>query len=194
MAGSSLVKQNPDWAISNKISQYGATARQIFDEATKGLFAYNQASQNEKVSKSMQLVADKIYIMLAKEANMLPGHADLDIDLYNEAITMAVGSIAEYNPGAKIILPDRSWDLDKFEKAIKNLTPEQVKEMGGFRVPTGQGQLDAAVTLKLIQDGEATLRQGDEPGQYFVYLGIASAADYVANLDGEHFVLDFSEK
>ena len=194
MAGSSLLKQNPDWAISNKLNQVGDTSRQIFDKATKGLFAYNQASQNEKVSKSMQLVADKIYIMLAKEKDMLPGNPLLDVDLYNQAITMAVGSIAEYNPGSKIILPDRSYDLDKFEDEIENLTMEQIEKMGGFRAPTGKGQLDAAATLELIQEGKATLRQGDEPGQYFVYLGIASAADYVANLDGEHFVLDFSEK
>ena len=194
MAGSSLVKQNPDWAISNKINTYGDTARQIFDEATKGLFAYNQASQNEKVSKSMQLVADKIYIMLAKEKDMLPGHTDLDVDLYNQAITMAVGSIAEYNEGAKILLPDRSWDLEKFEDAIKNLTKEQIEEMGGFRAPTGPGQLDAEATLELIKDGEATLRQGDKPGQYFVYLGTATSTDYVANPAGEHFILDLSGK
>jgi hypothetical protein len=144
----------------------------------------------------MQLVADTIYIGLAERAGLQPGNnAELDVELYQQAVKLAVGNIADYGDN-KILLPSRNMTLDQFESTIDDLSMEQINEMGGFADANlmGRNGQPRTVTpesmLDKLKSGEAELRQGSEFGQYQVYFD----GRPVANATGTIFILDFSEK
>ena len=192
LAGASTLNANPDYKLSGNLSANNDTPRSLFFQATQGLFQ----SSNTKASKSMQLVADTIYIGLAERAGLQPGNnAELDVELYEQAVKLAVGNIAEYG-GATILLPSRNMTLDQFEATIDGLTMERIDQMGGFadaNVMGRNGQPRAVTSesmLDKLKSGEAELKQGSEFGQYQVYFGNRP----VANAAGTVFILDLSEK
>ena len=192
LAGASTLNANPDYKLSGNLNANNDTPRSLFFQATQGLFQ----SSNTKASKSMQLVADTIYIGLAERAGLQPGNnAELDVELYQQAVKLAVGNIADYGDN-KILLPSRNMTLDQFESTIDDLSMEQINEMGGFADANlmGRNGQPRTVTpesmLDKLKSGEAELRQGSEFGQYQVYFD----GRPVANATGTIFILDFSEK
>ena len=192
LAGASTLNANPDYKLTGKASLNNDTPRSLFYDATVGLFE----TSNTKVEKSMQLVADTIYIGLAERAGLQPGNnAELDVELYQQAVKLAVGNIADYGDN-KILLPSRNMTLDQFESTIDDLSMEQINEMGGFADANlmGRNGQPRTVTpesmLDKLKSGEAELRQGSEFGQYQVYFD----GRPVANATGTIFILDFSEK
>ena len=192
LAGASTLNANPDYKLSGNLNANNDTPRSLFFQATQGLFQ----SSNTKASKSMQLVADTIYIGLAERAGLQPGNnAELDVELYQQAVKLAVGNIADYGDN-KILLPNRNMTLDQFESTIDDLSMEQINEMGGFADANlmGRNGQPRTVTpesmLDKLKSGEAELRQGSEFGQYQVYFD----GRPVANATGTIFILDFSEK
>jgi hypothetical protein len=192
LAGAFTLNANPDYKLSGNLNANNDTPRSLFFQATQGLFQ----SSNTKASKSMQLVADTIYIGLAERAGLQPGNnAELDVELYQQAVKLAVGNIADYGDN-KILLPSRNMTLDQFESTIDDLSMEQINEMGGFADANlmGRNGQPRTVTpesmLDKLKSGEAELRQGSEFGQYQVYFD----GRPVANATGTIFILDFSEK
>ena len=192
LAGAFALNANPDYKLSGNLSANNDTPRSLFFQATQGLFQ----SSNTKASKSMQLVADTIYIGLAERAGLQPGNnAELDVELYQQAVKLAVGNIADYGDN-KILLPSRNMTLDQFESTIDDLSMEQINEMGGFADANlmGRNGQPRTVTpesmLDKLKSGEAELRQGSEFGQYQVYFD----GRPVENATGTIFILDFSEK
>lgn len=192
LAGAFTLNANPDYKLSGKLNSNNDTPRSLFFQATQGLFQ----SSNTKASKSMQLVADTIYIGLAERAGLQPGNnAELDVELYQQAVKLAVGNIADYGDN-KILLPSRNMTLDQFESTIDDLSMEQINEMGGFADANlmGRNGQPRTVTpesmLDKLKSGEAELRQGSEFGQYQVYFD----GRPVANATGTIFILDLSEK
>ena len=199
LAGASTLNANPDYKLSGKLSLNKDTPRSLFYEATAGLFE----TSNTKAEKSMQLVADTIYIGLAEKAGLQPGDPELNADLYEQAIKLAVGNIVDYGNN-KILLPSRNMTLEQFESTIDSLTMEQINEMGGFAdmpklgigtnlgpalQPSDLAVLPAAM-LTNLKSGQAKLVQHSEFGQYQVYFG----GRPVTNAAGTVFILDLSEK
>ena len=199
LAGASALNANPDYKLSGKLSLNKDTPRSLFYEATAGLFE----TSNTKAEKSMQLVADTIYIGLAEKAGLQPGDPELNADLYEQAIKLAVGNIVDYGNN-KILLPSRNMTLEQFESTIDSLTMEQINEMGGFAdmpklglgtnlgpalQPSDLAVLPAAM-LNNLKSGQAKLVQHSEFGQYQVYFG----GRPVTNAAGTVFILDLSEK
>jgi len=188
MIGDKIIKENSDYALGNEIGKNNDSARSLFHEATKGLFP-----QHAQYSKSLQEVANKIYVGLAEQNQIKPG--ELDSDIYKQAVTMAVGNIVEYNDHP-LILPTRQWTEGRFNDAIESLTPAQVNDMGGFAEVALAGRdgkprtVSPDAMLKKLQRGEAQLRQGSEFGQYQVWFD----GRRVENGSGEPFILDLSEK
>jgi hypothetical protein len=199
LAGASTLNANPDYKLSGKLSLNKDTPRSLFYDATAGLFE----TSNTKAEKSMQLVADTIYIGLAEKAGLQPGDPELNADLYEQAIKLAVGNIVDYGNN-KILLPSRNMTLEQFELTIDSLTMEQINEMGGFAdmpklgigtnlgpalQPSDLAVLPAAM-LTNLKSGQAKLVQHSEFGQYQVYFG----GRPVTNAAGTVFILDLSEK
>ena len=204
LAGAFTLNANPDYKLSGNLNANNDTPRSLFFQATQGLFQ----SSNTKASKSMQLVADTIYIGLAERAGLQPGNnAELDVELYQQAVNLAVGNIADYGNN-KILLPNRNMTLNEFETIIGNLSKEQINEMGGFASTPKLGRSssynsgpalqpsDLAVLpdemLTKLQSGEAELRQGSEYGQYHVYFDGRPVAN--ANIPPTVFILDLNER
>jgi len=192
LAGASTLNANPDYKLTGKASLNNDTPRSLFYDATVGLFE----TSNTKVEKSMQLVADTIYIGLAEAAGLMAGDPEgLNVGLYEQAIKLAVGNIVDYGDN-KILLPSRNMTLEQFESTIDSLSMEQVNEMGGFAEAglIGRNGQPRTVTpesmLTNLKSGEAKLVQHSEFGQYQVYFG----GRPVANAAGTVFILDFSEK
>jgi len=192
LAGASTLNANPDYKLTGKASLNNDTPRSLFYDATVGLFE----TSNTKVEKSMQLVADTIYIGLAEAAGLMAGDPEgLNVGLYEQAIKLAVGNIVNYGDN-KILLPSRNMTLEQFESTIDSLSMEQVNEMGGFAEAglIGRNGQPRTVTpesmLTNLKSGEAKLVQHSEFGQYQVYFG----GRPVANAAGTVFILDFSEK
>jgi len=200
LAGASALNANPDYKLSGNLRSNNDTPRSLFFQATQGLFQ----SSNTKASKAMQLVADTIYIGLAERDGLQPGNnAELNVELYEQAIKLAVGNIAEYGD-SKILLPSRNMTFDQFEAKIDSLTMEQINEMGGFADMPKPGRdanlgpalppSDLAVLpvemLTNLKSGQAKLVQHSEFGQYQVFYGNRP----VTNAAGAMFILDFSEK
>jgi hypothetical protein len=199
LAGASTLNANPDYKLSGKLSLNKDTPRSLFYDATAGLFE----TSNTKAEKSMQLVADTIYIGLAEAAGLQPGDPELNADLYEQAIKLAVGNIVDYGDN-KILLPSRNMTLEQFETTIDSLTMEQINEMGGFAdmpklgIGTNLGPAlqpsDLAVLpdamLTNLKSGQAKLVQHSEFGQYQVFYG----GRPVTNAAGTVFILDLSEK
>ena len=199
LAGASTLNANPDYKLSGKLSLNKDTPRSLFYDATAGLFE----TSNTKAEKSMQLVADTIYIGLAERAGLQPGDPELNADLYEQAIKLAVGNIVDYGNN-KILLPSRNMTLEQFELTIDSLTMEQINEMGGFAdmpklgIGTNLGPAlqpsDLAVLpdamLTNLKSGQAKLVQHSEFGQYQVFYG----GRPVTNAAGTVFILDLSEK
>jgi len=200
LAGAFALNANPDYKLSGKLSLNKDTPRSLFYDATAGLFE----TSNTKAEKSMQLVADTIYIGLAEAANLTPGDPEgVNADLYEQAIKLAVGNIVDYGDN-KILLPSRNMTLQQFESTIDSLTMEQINEMGGFAdmpklglgtnlgpalQPSDLAVLPAAM-LTNLKSGQAKLVQHSEFGQYQVHYGNRP----VANAAGTVFILDLSEK
>ena len=199
LAGASALNANPDYKLSGKLSLNKDTPRSLFYDATAGLFE----TSNTKAEKSMQLVADTIYIGLAEAAGLQPGDPELNADLYEQAIKLAVGNIVDYGDN-KILLPSRNMTLEQFETTIDSLTMEQINEMGGFAdmpklglgtnlgpalQPSDLAVLPAAM-LNNLKSGQAKLVQHSEFGQYQVFYGNRP----VTNAAGTVFILDLSEK
>ena len=191
LAGAFTLNANPDYKLSGKLSLNKDTPRSLFYDATAGLFE----TSNTKAEKSMQLVADTIYIGLAEAAGLQPGDPELNADLYEQAIKLAVGNIVDYGDN-KILLPSRNMTLEQFETTIDSLTMEQINEMGGFAEAglIGRNGQPRTVTpesmLTNLKSGQAKLVQHSEFGQYQVYFG----GRPVTNAAGTVFILDFSEK
>jgi len=200
LAGASALNANPDYKLTGKASLNNDTPRSLFYEATVGLFE----TSNTKAEKSMQLVADTIYIGLAEAAGLMAGDPEgLNVGLYEQAIKLAVGNIVDYGNN-KILLPSRNMTLEQFELTIDSLTMEQINEMGGFAdmpklgIGTNLGPAlqpsDLAVLpdamLTNLKSGEAKLVQHSEFGQYQVFYGNRP----VTNAAGTVFILDLSEK
>jgi hypothetical protein len=188
LSGAKILDENKDYALGNEIGANNDSARSLFHAATKGLFP-----RHAEFSKSLQDVAGKIYVSLAEQSQLKPG--ELNADLYEQAVTLAVGNIVDYNDNP-LIMPTRQWTEDKFNKAIETLTLEQVDVMGGFAEATLKGRNGQARTvtpesmLSKLQSGDAQLRQGSEFGQYQVFFD----GRPVENAAGTQFILDFSEK
>ena len=188
LVGAKILQENKDYALGNEIGANNDSARSLFHSATKGLFP-----RHAEFSKSLQDVADKIYVSLAEQNQVKPG--ELNVDLYEQAVTLAVGNIVDYNDNP-LIMPTRQWTEDKFNNAIETLTLEQVDVMGGFAEATLKGRNGQArivtpeAMLSKLQSGEAQLRQGSEFGQYQVWFDGRA----VENAAGTQFILDFSEK
>ena len=191
LAGASTLNANPDYKLSGKLSLNKDTPRSLFYDATAGLFE----TSNTKAEKSMQLVADTIYIGLAERAGLQPGDPELNADLYEQAIKLAVGNIVDYGDN-KILLPSRNMTLEQFESTIDSLSMEQINEMGGFAEAglIGRNGQPRTVTpesmLTNLKSGQAKLVQHSEFGQYQVYFG----GRPVTNAAGTVFILDLSEK
>ena len=200
LAGAFALNANPDYKLSGKLSLNKDTPRSLFYEATAGLFE----TSNTKAEKSMQLVADTIYIGLAEAANLQPGDL-VNADLYEQAIKLAVGNIVDYGNN-KILLPSRNMTLEQFESTIDSLTMEQINEMGGFAdmpklglgtnlgpalQPSDLAVLPAAM-LNNLKSGQAKLVQHSEFGQYQVHYGNRPVAN--GETPPKIFILDLSEK
>ena len=192
LAGASTLNANPDYKLTGKASLNNDTPRSLFYDATVGLFE----TSNTKVEKSMQLVADTIYIGLAEAAGLMAGDPEgLNVGLYEQAIKLAVGNIVDYGDN-KILLPSRNMTLEQFESTIDSLSMEQVNEMGGFAEAglIGRNGQPRTVTpesmLTNLKSGQAKLVQHSEFGQYQVYFG----GRPVTNAAGTVFILDLSEK
>jgi len=192
LAGAFALNANPDYKLSGKLSLNKDTPRSLFYDATAGLFE----TSNTKAEKSMQLVADTIYIGLAEAANLTPGDPEgVNADLYEQAIKLAVGNIVDYGDN-KILLPSRNMTLQQFESTIDNLKIEQINEMGGFAEAglMGRNGRPRTVTpesmLTNLKSGQAKLVQHSEFGQYQVFFG----GRPVENAAGTVFILDLSEK
>ena len=188
MVGAKILQENKDYALGNEIGANNDSARSLFHEATKGLFP-----RHAEFSKSLQDVAGKIYASLAEQSQIKPG--ELNAELYEQAVTLAVGNIVDYNDNP-LIMPTRQWTEDKFNTAIETLTLEQVDVMGGFAEATLKGRngnprtVTPEAMLSKLQSGEAQLKQGSEFGQYQVWFDGRA----VENAAGTQFILDFSEK
>ena len=188
LVGAKILQENKDYALGNEIGANNDSARSLFHSATKGLFP-----RHAEFSKSLQDVADKIYVSLAEQSQVKPG--ELNADLYEQAVTLAVGNIVDYNDNP-LIMPTRQWTEDKFNKAIETLTLEQVDVMGGFAEATLKGRngqtrvVTPEAMLSKLRSGDAQLRQGSEFGQYQVFFN----GRPVENAAGTQFILDFSEK
>jgi hypothetical protein len=192
LAGASALNANPDYKLTGKASLNNDTPRSLFYEATVGLFE----TSNTKAEKSMQLVADTIYIGLAEAAGLMAGDPEgLNVGLYEQAIKLAVGNIVDYGDN-KILLPSRNMTLEQFESTIDSLSMEQINEMGGFAEAglIGRNGQPRTVTpesmLTNLKSGQAKLVQHSEFGQYQVYFG----GRPVTNAAGTVFILDLSEK
>jgi len=191
LAGASALNANPDYKLSGKLSLNSDTPRSLFYDATAGLFE----TSNTKAEKSMQLVADTIYIGLAEAAGLQPGDPIIDAAMYEQAIKLAVGNIVDYGDN-KILLPSRNMTLEQFETTIDSLTMEQINEMGGFAEAglIGRNGRPRTVTpesmLNNLKSGQAKLIQHSEFGQYQVFYGNRP----VTNAAGTVFILDLSEK
>jgi len=192
LAGASALNANPDYKLTGKASLNNDTPRSLFYDATAGLFE----TSNTKAEKSMQLVADTIYIGLAEAAGLMAGDPEgLNVGLYEQAIKLAVGNIVDYGDN-KILLPSRNMTLEQFETTIDSLKMEQINEMGGFAEAglIGRNGRPRTVTpesmLTNLKSGKAKLVQHSEFGQYQVYFGNRP----VTNAAGTVFILDLSEK
>ena len=192
LAGASALNANPDYKLTGKASLNNDTPRSLFYEATVGLFE----TSNTKAEKSMQLVADTIYIGLAEAANLQPGDL-VNADLYEQAIKLAVGNIVDYGNN-KILLPSRNMTLEQFKSTIDSLTMEQINEMGGFAEAglIGRNGQPRTVTpesmLTNLKSGQAKLVQHSEFGQYQVYFGNRPVTN--GETPPKIFILDLSEK
>ena len=203
LMGAKTLRENPDYKLGNEIGTNNDSARSLYHEVTVGLFQFNSEAENTTASKSMQMVANTIYVGLAEQAKLKPG--ELDSELYKQAIELAVGKVVNYK-GRKILLPGRDWTKAQLDDEIENLTMDQISLMGGFASTKLQGRSNAqnlgptlkgadiavspeAMLIKL-KSGNAKLRQGSEFGQYQVWFGNR----IVDNAAGEPFILDFSEK
>ena len=194
LAGASTLNANPDYKLTGKASLNNDTPRSLFYDATVGLFE----TSNTKVEKSMQLVADTIYIGLAEAAGLMAGDPEgLNVGLYEQAIKLAVGNIVDYGDN-KILLPSRNMTLEQFESTIDSLSMEQVNEMGGFAEAglIGRNGQPRTVTpesmLTNLKSGEAKLVQHSEFGQYQVHYGNRPVAN--GETPPKIFILDLSEK
>ena len=196
MKGAKVLRENPDYKVGNEVGVNNDSARSLYHNATQGLFQFNSKAQNTKSSKSMQLVTNSIYISLAEEAGIQAG--TLDSELYEQAITMAVGNIVDHNGNGNILLP-RGMTENKFDSVIGDLTPAQIENMGGFELENqiltdrAGKKYEVAVTplevLSEIKSGNATLRQGSNIGQYQLWIG----GRRVNNSAGKPFILDINE-
>ena len=194
LAGASALNANPDYKLTGKASLNNDTPRSLFYDATAGLFE----TSNTKAEKSMQLVADTIYIGLAEAAGLMAGDPEgLNVGLYEQAIKLAVGNIVDYGDN-KILLPSRNMTLEQFETTIDSLTMEQINEMGGFAEAglIGRNGQPRTVTpesmLTNLKSGQAKLVQHSEFGQYQVYFGNRPVDN--GETPPKIFILDLSEK
>lgn len=195
LAGDKLIQGNPDWALTTKLSTTGESPRELFFKATDGLFKFESSVANDKMSKAMQMVADKMYVQLASQAGMMAGTKEIDVDLYNMAVTLAVGKIEEYN-GNKLLMPARDWTLGDLEDSFEGLSKEDVDSMGGFEATFKNGPrgTESIVTqediLRKIADGDADLVQDSEIGHYQIWIN----GRHVNSKSGTPFILKLSEK
>ena len=194
LAGASALNANPDYKLTGKASLNNDTPRSLFYDATVGLFE----TSNTKAEKSMQLVADTIYIGLAEAAGLMAGDPEgLNVGLYEQAIKLAVGNIVDYGNN-KILLPSRNMTLEQFKSTIDSLTMEQINEMGGFAEAglIGRNGQPRTVTpesmLTNLKSGQAKLVQHSEFGQYQVYFGNRPVTN--GETPPKIFILDLSEK
>lgn len=186
VAGTKVLQANPDYLPPDGLKANDDTAQSVFYEHIAGVFP-----GDTEFDTALRGIADVVYAGMAADKNLVPG--TFDVDLYREAIRMAVGNVETYND-TRLLMPGRGWDLDRFERAIERLTDAQLDTMGGFADNTKQGHgstltVTPEVMAERIRDGKITLEQGSEIGTYLVFAG----GRPVQNKAGGQFVLDLRE-
>ena len=213
MLGAEVLKKDSTYKVTAaKQSALGETTGAIFHAYTNGLF-----KSDTGFNKGLKDATEKVYAYLASESGIMQG--ELDGDLYREAMSMVVGDVVDYS-GEPILLPrgwdmqklDDAITSMTMEDVVRmggfQNAPTAVIGKNTPTSPAGSAaniMQQASQTSKpatnstfvspermliKFKNGEISLRQGSDFGQYMVYAGNRP----IMNAQGSPFILNVTGK